>query len=143
MTVTYERIGITASRRGLTEPQTARLVSALRMLKEYREAKYLHHGDCVGGDVEVARHARAIGYIIVGHPPIKNSLRAFFPSDWAYEPAEYLERDRTLADEVDLLLACPNSFEPRPRSGTWYTINWAERTSTKVAVILPDGSWRR
>lgn len=140
---TYERIGITASRYGITVAQTALLTSALRMLKDVRGAKYLHHGDCVGGDQQAACIARDLGYTIVGHPPIAGGFRAIFPSDEEREPAEYKERDRALVDEVDLLIGCPGTDAPRPRSGTWYTVGYATGTGVRTAVILPDGRWRR
>lgn len=141
--VTYERIGFTGTRYGITVAQTTRLSSALRVLKDERGAKYLHHGDCVGGDLQAAHIARDLGYVIVGHPPIAGGFRALFPSDEEREPADYLDRDRAIVDEVDLLIGCPATDTPRRRSGTWFTISDAERTGTKLAVILPDGRWRR
>jgi hypothetical protein len=138
----YERIGVTSTREGLTWAQLDKLDRTLRLLKDFRGAAWLHHGDCVGGDVQAARLARDRGFKIVDHPPTRKGLRAFFHGDEAREPLDYLERNRALADEVDLLIGLPKDFAPRPRSGTWYTIGYAEGTDTKVAVILPDGSWR-
>lgn len=137
----YERVGVTATREGISVPQRARLSSALRLLRDRRGAKYLHHGDCIGGDDQAASIARELGYTVVGHPPLANVLRAFFPSDEEREPAEYLARDRALVDEVDLLIGMPVSVHPRPRSGTWFTINYAVGTPTRVVIIRPDGTW--
>jgi hypothetical protein len=138
----YERIGITATREGLTWAQRSKLESALRLLKDFRQAKFFHHGDCVGGDEQGALLARDLGFTVVGHPPVVTKLRAFFDSDESYEPAPYLDRDRALADTVDLLLALPKSHQPSPRSGTWFTYGYATGTGTKACLILPDGSWR-
>ena len=145
MTVaTYERVGVTASRHGLTAEQHRALAKNLRLLRNERGAQFFHHGDCVGGDYEGACLARGMGYRIIGHPPINDELRAFVESDENRKPAGYLTRDRALVDEVDLLLGCPNTTElpPGPTiSGSWYTIKYARRVGTRVAVILPDGSW--
>ena len=143
MSATYERVGITASRHGLNTAQHYRLAKALRVLRGDRETEYFHHGDCVGGDFEGASLARGLGYRIIGHPPINDDLRAFFESDEQRKPAGYLARNRQLTNEVDLLLGCPNTDDPAAESGSWYTICYAQRTGTKVAVILPDGSWWR
>jgi ribA/ribD-fused uncharacterized protein len=140
---TYERIGITASRHGLTDAQHTRLLVSLKLLRDERGAKYLHHGDCQGGDDQTAKAARELGYRIIGHPPADPKLRAFFDSDETREPTDYKTRDRALVNEVDLLIGCPDTAVWKPRSGTWYTITYARGAGTKVAVIGPDGNWVR
>jgi hypothetical protein len=141
----YERVGVTATRDGITVPQMRTLRSALRLLIEFRGAKYFHHGDCVGGDDQAAHIARWLGYTIIGHPPMVGALRAHFPSDEDREPDDYLPRDRALVDEVGLLIGMPNNEFPRPRtrSGTWYTIKYAQGSGTTTAIIRPDGTWAR
>lgn len=137
----YTRIGITASRFGLSGAQESRLFWALEELRTNRGAKYLHHGDCLGGDHIAALRAKALGYTVVGHPPVADGLRAFFPSDEEREPQDYLTRDRALVDEVDLLFGCPRTEMSQPRSGTWYTISYAIDIGTKTVIIRPDGGW--
>lgn len=139
----YEHIGFTGSRDGCTEPQLHTLEWAMIRLYDDHGARILHEGDCTGADEQAARMAKALGFYIIGHPPVETSLRAHFPSDETREPMTYLARDRALTGEVALLLACPNTAWPQKRSGTWYTIKYAEQTGTKTAVILPDGRWRR
>lgn len=137
----YTSIGITASRYGISRPQEKRLLWSLEELCTRRGAKYLHHGDCQGGDVIAAAAARDLGYIIVGHPPLLGRFRAHFPSDEERAPQNYRFRDRTLVDEVDLLLGCPGTDMPQASSGTWYTLNYAKSTGTKAVTIVPDGWW--
>lgn len=143
VTRTYEHVGITGSRDGCTNPQRHTLERALARLCRDHGTKVFHHGDCVGVDWQAAAMARSFGLHVIGHPPVNESLRSYFPSDEMREPAGYLERDRALSGEVDLLLGCPKTPWPQHRSGTWFTIKYAEQTGTKVAVILPDGRWRR
>lgn len=143
VTTIYEHIGITGSRFGCTHPQLHTLEMALIRLRNDHGARVFHHGDCIGVDQQAVRAAKFLGLRIVSHPPINESLRAYYPSDETREPAGYLERDRALTGEVDLLLGCPKTPWPQRRSGTWFTIRYAEQTGTKVAVILPDGRWQR
>lgn len=143
VTTIYEHIGITGSRDGCTQPQLHTLKMALWRLRNRHGAWVFHHGDCVGVDRQAALVANDLSLWIVSHPPVNESLRAHFPSDETREPAGYLERDRALTGEVDLLLGCPKTPWPQRQSGTWFTIRYAEQTGTKVAVILPDGRWRR
>lgn len=137
----YERVGVTATRFGICNRQSVTLINALRTLRDVNGAKYLHHGDCVGGDATAAQIARDMGFVIVGHPPIRDSNRAFFESDENRPALNYLARDREIVREVDLLIGCPNTSEYMPHSGTWYTINYAMETGVKVAVIMPSGRW--
>lgn len=137
----YTRIGITASRYGITRAQQRKLVWSLEELRTHRGAQYLHHGDCQGGDYLAAVAARNLGYVIVGHPPTLDKFRAFFPSDEERAPQGYMARDRELVHEVDLLLGCPNTDLPRPHSGTWYTLTYAKEIGTKAVTIVPDGWW--
>lgn len=141
MTARYERVGVTASRFGMCQRQAVTIRSALQLLRGVNGSKYLHHGDCVGGDSAAAQIARDLGFVIVGHPPTKDGNRAFFESDETRAPLGYLPRDRALVDEVDLLIGCPNTPQYVAHSGTWYTINYAMETGVKVAVIMPSGRW--
>jgi len=138
---TYFSIGITGSRQGLSPEQSAKLTWTLAELRNNRAAARLHHGDCQGVDDSAARIARGLGYRIIGHPPLNKKLRAFFPSDETRSPAPYLVRNRRIVNEVELLIGCPNTNQPTAGSGTWYTIEFAYRTGTKIAVIGPDGHW--
>ena len=70
---------------------------------------------------------------------MKIDWRAHFPSDEEREPREYLARDRALVDEVDLLIGLPDTNVQRPRSGTWYTIGYAEMVDKPRIVVGPTG----
>jgi hypothetical protein len=139
----YVRVGVTGTRKGCTHPQLLKLTSALRLLREFRLAEYLHHGDCLGVDYQAAVVGRDLGYKIVCHPPVLSGLRAWFPSHEERDPAPYHDRDRALVDEVELLVAVPKTDIPTPRSGTWFTVGYAQETGVRVAIIRPDGTWIR
>lgn len=135
---TVEVVGITGSRKGLTDEQRLTLESRLHALYNLG-ARTLHHGDCVGVDAQAAEIAQSLGYRLVSHPPLNDSLRAYVESDSSWTPKDYLDRDRDIVDSCDYLIGCPDGPR-RQRSGTWYTLNYAEEVGTSCLIIRPDGS---
>lgn len=145
-------IGITGTKHGATEPQATVLEALIQVLAP----DALHHGDCVG--VDEAAHYMAlranVGYIYI-HPPKNPKYRAFcsWPSvDSSISTVveslperEYLQRNREIISNVEMLLAVPHNTEYRERSGTWYTVRYAVLGigwHLPVWVILPDGTVR-
>jgi hypothetical protein len=99
----------------------------------------MHNGDCIGADFFVYNEWKHLRGKVVGHPPDIASKRAFCSFDAAYDPKSYLARNKDIVDCCDLLIAAPNSFKRKLRSGTWSTIRYAEKTKP-VLIIYPDGS---
>lgn len=128
-----KHIGVTVSRKGLTEIQRFR---AKMLLAGY---DVLHHGDCVGGDNDLDAIATDLKLRIVVHPPINSSLRAYCISSERREPKEYLARDRDIVDESERMIAFPNSTTPTPHSGTWYTVGYARKMGKPLAIVFPNG----
>lgn len=128
------RYGFTGTRNGMTAEQLNWLRAQLPDRVEF------HHGGCVGADAQA--HACAIESVgsIVVHPPVNPRLR--MPRDgraaWL-EEKEYLDRDRDIVDATDLLLATPDGPE-RQKSGTWYTVRYAEKAGKPVRICYPDGT---
>ena len=138
----FTRIGITAPRDGLSPHQIQALTSAL-MLAVTDGATHFHHGDCVGGDAEGARVAKALGMRLVCHPPTNPKLRAYVPSDETRPAKGYLERDRELVNELAVgngaLLGFPRLPEVPRGSGTWYTVHYARHKQVPLLCVTPDG----
>jgi len=109
--------------------------SALRA--ELAGATELHHGDCVGADVEADSIARELELDVVVHPPSDSRLRAFCarPGDVVWQPAPYLERNRDIVDSTDRLVAAPRSDEEELRSGTWATVRYARKVGRPATVL--------
>ena len=137
-------IGITGTRTGATPEQFG---SFATLVGELHAEGYtdLHHGDCVGVDEQAHNLALFLGLNIVIHPPIKRDFRAFcqgepgFPPVETLEPDSYFSRSRQIVQDSDILLALPDSPVERPRSGTWYTINYALAMGRHTIIIQPDG----
>lgn len=130
------KIGVTGTRHGLTEFQATEIADFLQ--NQYVAGAELHHGDCVGADVEVAEIAKHLGYKIVCHPPANKSLRGNFPSDETRTPLTYFERNRNIVDETECLIVAPYQKEWQPNGGTWYTHDYAKKKNKPLILCYPD-----
>jgi hypothetical protein len=138
------RIGFTGTRKELTDKQEEVLNAILLGIRfdniEDDEGTELHHGDCVGADEFAATTAKNHRYRVVTHPPVRKSLRAFFPnSDEVRDPRPFLARNHNIVDETDRLIALVEGPE-HMRSGTWATIRYAIKVGKHITIIWPDGS---
>ena len=128
------KVGVTGTRSGMTEKQ----FREVNLFLITYDGKELHHGDCVGVDVEVAMMAGDLGYRVVSHPPIQKELQAFHASDEVREPLSYFARNRKIVDECDVLLVLPYQKEHQNHGGTWYTHDYAVKKGKPVVVFYGD-----
>ena len=134
-------VGITGSRNGMSESQKALLMDIL--MEDFDE---YHHGDCIGVDeqfhnlvVEKLKYNIYRDRWIVIHPPSNNKCRAYCDNcTMIYEEKPYLERNKDIVDECDLLIAIPDKDCElnRLRSGTWSTIRYAKKKGKDVIIII-------
>jgi len=97
----------------------------------------LHHGDCVGVDVQAAIIAKELGYKIICHPPAVSEQQGHFGGDVIRKPSGYLQRDRAIVDECDALLVVPLQMERQSKGGTWYTHDYAKKKNKPYIVLWP------
>ncbi len=129
-------IGFTGTQIGMTKPQ---FVSFSKVYKELG-VKELHHGDCIGSDEEAHGVARKYGNRIVIHPPSSSSKRAFCKGDVVHRPAPYLERNKDIVADTELIIATPKQMAEIQRSGTWATVRYARRKDRGIFIVYPDGT---
>ena len=60
-------LGITGTRRGLSEAQREKLELILPQLRFYFDT--FNHGDCIGVDKQVAIMCESLNYFTISHPP--------------------------------------------------------------------------
>lgn len=99
---------------------------------------FLHHGDCIGADIDAHRIALARGWRIHVHPPDDPRKRAFCAGAVIHAPLPYLVRNRVIVDSAELLVATPSGPE-KLRSGTWATIRYAIKRGKPVWIVWPHG----
>lgn len=130
-------VGFTGTQRGMTDAQ---IITFAHLIKEL-QIKEIHHGDCIGADVEAHYIVRdqLPDCRIVGHPPDNPSKRAFCEVDEEKDKLPYLKRNQKIVDAAELLIATPREDDEVLFSGTWATIRRARKASTPVGIILPNG----
>ena len=133
------KIGITGTRYGMNEYQ--RGILKLFLIKEslYNKEVELHHGDCIGVDVEAAALAKELGIRTVCHPPIDGSHRAHHASDVTLKAHTYFLRNRNIVDLTNNLIVIPFQNAPQSRGGTWYTYDYARKNNKVNMIVYPDG----
>lgn len=136
------KVGFTGTRAGMAGMQAR---EALKLLVELAPEE-IHHGDCVGADEEVHGLVVAVWPVVL-HPPSNRVMRAFCAgAEATREPLPYLERNRAIVDETDLLVAGPGTTKmPKgdQTGGTWYTVRYAIRVGRPVLVVWRDGQVTR
>lgn len=120
----------------MSEAQALSLQGLLQLLSPSE----VHHGDCIGADAQC--HEMALRVAVI-HPPSDPKKRAFCtpctPGQMR-EPKPYLERNRDIVDESELLIACPRQQREVIRSGTWATVRYARSQGKRVWTLYPDGT---
>jgi hypothetical protein len=126
---------------------TDKQLGAVHALLCDKVGQTLHHGDCVGADVQADEIARYYAMTIVVHPPSSKVLRAFKQSSNGLTLAQkpYRERNQDIVNACSILIACPDGPNiPGNRSGTWMTIRLArtaldEDKLDQIFVIHREG----
>lgn len=135
------KIGFTGTQKGMNIYQKELFLSILSAVKD--ETNSFHHGDCIGADKEAhdlvdARIDRWLfkGVIVI-HPPSDSKKRAFCTTTEIYmrKPKPYIERNKDIVNEIDILIACPKSPKEELRSGTWATIRYARKQGKPVFIL--------
>lgn len=131
-------LGITGTHKGMTPKQKCTVHAIVGFLLP-DEA---HHGDCIGADAEFHDIIRELTKaVIVVHPPINPTRRAWKQGDFVLKPKPYMVRDDDVIAESHLMLATPHGFNEIVRSGTWATIRHTRKAFKPLIIIWPDGSF--
>lgn len=132
------KIGVTGTRDGMNELQR---VAAGRyfLFKWDPKTTEIHHGDCVGVDVQFADMAYYTGFKTVCHPPVTDDLRGFHKSDEIRDPHTHFKRNRNIVNDVDLLVVIPRENQHQTVGGTWYTHDFALKMHKPVIILWPNG----
>lgn len=128
-------VGFTGTQVGMTLSQKVVVEWLLKQL----HPTTIHHGDCIGADYEFHHLASPVVPFCTIHPPIKSNKRAFCMSTLLAESKDYLDRNRDIVDESQVLIATPKEAEMQIRSGTWYTIRYARKQRKHLYIVFPNG----
>ena len=133
-------IGFTGTRHGMTTEQE---VSVRLLLEDLNPGLRgaLHHGDCVGADAEAHRIAVDLGITTMIHPPSDTRLRAYCRGgQFTFMAEPYTQRNRSIVEHSDVMIACPSSSTELRTGGTWQTVRMARGSRKRLFIVWPDGS---
>lgn len=128
------KIGFTGTRNGMSDAQK----EEFEKLIDSKECKEFHHGMCVGSDYQAHLVIKSKEIKIIGHPPSFKKFMAECDCDITKKPFDYLQRNKHIVDESDILIATPDCKE-RKRSGTWSTVRYARKQNKKIYIIHKNG----
>lgn len=129
-------IGVTGSRLGATEYQ----LDTFKHIIDRLNIDVFHHGMCKGVDKicsDIVRLQSPDTYIIAHPPLIDTYIAENVIYDKLEDKYEYLERNKHIVDNCNLLIALPNTDKEQLRSGTFSTIRYAKKKGMKVIIIYP------
>lgn len=126
-------VGMTGNRIGMSTEQLIGFEQLLLGL----DAKWIHHGDCVGSDADAHDIATDMNILTDIHPPTNRSQRAFKDGTIIRAPMPYLVRNRAIVDSSEALIATPR--EGLRKGDTWYTINYGKKECKPMYIIYPSG----
>ena len=135
-------IGFTGTSTALTLPQLERLTSLLEALKHrINEPVTGLHGDCVGADACFDAICEQLCIPRTCYPCTISGMRAGTSARQLLEPQAPLVRNRMIAAECSILIACPKESDEVVRSGTWSTVRYARRAKKPIVIVRPDGGF--
>lgn len=136
-------IGITGTKEGMTYEQYEVYKKYSNMIGKYT----LHHGDCIGVDCEIQYYTSSnTGNHIVVHPPENKKYQCYRRTTdnmTILKSKDYLERNKDIVNDSDVMFACPKENEEQLRSGTWATIRYSRKMKKPLYIIFPDGAIKR
>lgn len=128
-------VGFTGTRNGMTQAQHKRVCDFIHALNPAE----VHHGCCVGADVEVNR-VMIWFYPIVGHPAPDGPNRALCEGmTRMHKPKPFSDRNQDIVDACDVLVAAPAELREQPSGGTWQTVRRARLAGKWITIVWPDG----
>ena len=134
------KIGFTGTKKGMSTEQIVAFHELIDQLDHDEGISEFHHGDCVGADAD-AHEIMYIGCDVIIHPPTNSSKRAYCKGyKELREEKEYLDRNKDIVDETNLLIAIPCGYLEQIRSGTWSTIRYARKQGKTIIILFPDGT---
>lgn len=134
-------IGFTGTRDGLTKTQCTKIINFLNQYKDHKICVF--HGDCIGADTDFHKLCEEfrsnnidVNFVITIVPPDNNSMRGFNNGDPTLKPKPYLERNKDIVRNSDILIGCPRDLKKEElRSGTWSTIRFARKTNKPIELF--------
>lgn len=138
-----KKIGFTGTQQDLLVEQHRSLILLFGNLQKVHHVNEFHFGCCIGADAEAFEIITNLFPLIttIAHPPedkSKMSETSLMFADEKRKPLPYLDRNKSIVLETDVLVAAPKGPE-KLCSGTWSTIRFARKNGRRALIVWPDG----
>lgn len=132
------KYGFTGARSGLNDIQKDKITKLLKEDIQNGKKIEIHHGDCVGADTDFHNICKnlSMDIKIIIHPPSNNTMRSFCISENIHRQKSYLDRNKDIVNDSDILIACPFNDIEQLRSGTWATIRYAKKINKPILLFV-------
>lgn len=120
---------------GTTDEQDAVIEFCIQEM----EPSLLIHGGRPGADQVSRCIALSFGVPSYAYPSDLISQRAYSDSDFSYVPISEHEKNDTIAEMGDVLIACPDEYMETRHCASWDVVRHARRLGRKLVIIWPDG----
>lgn len=124
---------------GTADSLTLAQADTVRRLFAVFKPRQIHHGDCLGSDVDVHNLARQTTARIVAHPPLGHARRAHLAAHLVLRPAGYVSRLRTIVACCEVLLVAMPSHGSQLRKGMVDLVARGVAPGASFIVITNDG----
>lgn len=142
--------GFSGTRNGMTPQQKV----SFNALMVAAKPSALHHGACVGADLDAVRLFCAAfpDSAVIAWPGVSatskpgqnvRSVEAVALSGTVEPERTYRRRNEKIVEAADMLYAAPPCRPLPPRGGTKMTISIARRACKPVVIVWPDGEVER
>lgn len=133
-------VAFTGSRKGPTQGQRNSIRRFIESFAREDRDSIIIHGGAVGVDSAVHGIAMKAGLWVEIYPGPHTSVDILETPAIIHKRAPYLERNHTMVDRCNWVIAVPYEAEEQVRSGTWATVRYARKQDVPVYMIWPDGS---
>jgi hypothetical protein len=136
-------IGVSATRNGITIAQCVMFCRLLNNHIKHGKIECLHHGGCVGGDIDLDYTAYLYEIPRVVHPCDLKEQQGKWIDGAIVRPVEKpLVRNINIIEESTLMYCFPKSRKEQKRgSGTWQVIREVRKRNMAHIIIWPNGGW--
>jgi hypothetical protein len=119
-------------------------VTVYRLLVEQLDFKEVHHGGCMGADMDFDYITTLLAAERIVHPcDLKQQQGQWNDGAIVLSEKPPLERNDDIIQISNTIIATPKSRKEQIRgSGTWYVIRHTKQRNDKCLIIVwPNGEW--
>jgi len=133
-------IAFTGTRKGMSNRQKLTLTYLISSLYYSKGILCFTHGGAIGADTDADEIINKLGYKPYIRPGSDERFSYWFIKKRrsnVYGAKLYLQRNKDIVNDSEILIACPYTLTEEQRSGTWATIRYARKINKPIIILDP------